>query len=140
MFDRGVYILEEYQLLRVRKHMRLPGWDYSQEGAYFLTLCIRNRKPILSQIVGRGILDAPEIRLSRYGALVQETICFISAHNTDVMLHNWVIMPNHVHILLSVSPTEEGGASGMPRPTNGVIPKVVSSLKRFTNRRSGAEL
>ena len=51
-------------------------------------------------------------------------------------------MPNHVHILLNVKQNQclRVGASGMPHPTNGVIPKFVSSLKRFTNRETGAQL
>ena len=43
-----------------RKHPRLNGWNYSQEGAYFLTLCSKEKKPIFSKIVGRGILDTPK--------------------------------------------------------------------------------
>ena len=122
--------------------MRLLGWDYSQYGCYFLTICIKGRKPILSKIVGRGILDAPEIRLTEYGRFVHQTIEYLAANNRDISIHNWVVMPNHLHILLSI--VADGscvcGASGMPRPTNAVIPKLVSSLKRFTNRKAGIDL
>ena len=129
-------------MLPNRKRLRLPGWDYSSEGTYFLTMCTQNRKPILSQIVGRGILDAPEVRLYRYGVCVQETIQFIANHNPHMVIHNWVIMPNHLHILLSLPPKPGQGnsASGMPRPTDSVISKMVSSLKRYTNRKAGADL
>ena len=129
-------------MLPVRKKMRLQSWDYSEEGTYFLTLCAKNRKPIFSEIVGRGILDAPETCLYRYGAYIRETIEFIAEHNPQIVIHNWVIMPNHVHILLSLRPEEQqgSGASGMPRPTDAQIPKLVSSLKRFTNRRAGTDL
>ena len=129
-------------MLPVRKPMRLPGWDYSQYGCYFLTICIKNRKPILSKIVGRGILDAPEIRFSDHGQSVQQTIEYLQANNLDISIHNWVVMPNHLHILLSIVADRSGviGASGMPRPTNAVIPKLVSSLKRFTNQKAGFDL
>ena len=129
-------------MLPERKRLRLPDWDYSSEGTYFLTLCTKNRKPILSQIVGRGILDAPEIRLYRCGTLVKETIEFIAENNQGLSFHNWVIMPNHVHILVSVLPEsgQVGGATGKPHPANSAISGMVSSLKRYTNRKSGMDL
>ena len=126
----------------IRKQMRLPYWDYSQNGAYFLTICAKDRKSYFSTVVGRGILDAPEIRLTRYGQYVQDALEYIAANNPDMILHNWVIMPNHLHILVSVTKEQccVSGTSGMPRPTDALIPKLVSSLKRFTNRRAGIAL
>ena len=125
-----------------RKRMRLSGWDYSTEGAYFLTLCVKDRKCIFSSIVGRDIPDAPEVRLSKYGDLVQDTLQYLSENLSGIVVHNWVIMPNHVHILISV--TNEGmvarGVSGVSRPTEAIIPRFVSSLKRFTNKKSGLDL
>ncbi len=51
-----------------------------------------------------------------------------------------MIMPNHVHLLARVN-VQEGGVSGCAnRNTEAAIPKFVSSLKRYTNRVSGAEL
>ena len=126
----------------VRKKMRLTGWDYSGEGTYFLTLCAKNRKPVFSRIVGCGILDAPEVQLSSFGQCVRSSLEFITAHNPNIVMHCWVIMPNHVHILLTI-PHDVGvsdGASGMPRPTNAVIGKMILSLKRFTNRQTGQDL
>ena len=64
LYDRGVFCLEVFGVKPERKKIRLTGWDYSSEGTYFLTLCAKNRKPVFSQIVGRGILDAPQVRLS----------------------------------------------------------------------------
>lgn len=124
-----------------RQRMRLEGWDYSDEATYFLTICTKNRKQILSQIVGCGILDAPKVRLSKYGVLAERALRFLHEHNPSIEIHKWVIMPNHNHLLLSVSPIKEStGASGMPRPTDAVLGKFVSSLKRFTNRQSGMDL
>ena len=124
-----------------RKHPRLNGWNYSQEGAYFLTLCSKEKKPIFSKIVGRGILDTPETRLLEPGRIVQETLEFIQKQNSLLVLHNWVIMPNHVHILVSVLPNSEShGEPVVQNPANTQIPKFVASLKRFTNRRTGIDL
>ena len=126
----------------VRKKMRLAGWNYSNEGTYFLTLCAKDRKPLFSRIVGRGILDAPEIKLTGIGAAVQDSACYLAEKHPEMIFHHWVIMPNHVRILLSLSPNGKvvGGASGKPRPTDSEIPKLISSLKRFTNRKMAMEL
>ena len=97
---------------------------------------------MFSRIVGRGILDAPDVQLSKYGMYIREAIAFLAEKHPELLIHHWVIMPNHVHILLSIrcDPAASGGASGMPRPTNALIPKLVSSLKRFTNRKAGVDL
>ena len=126
----------------IRKKMRLTGWDYSGEGNYFLTLCAKNRKPMFSRIVGSGIPDAPEVQLSDYGQCIRECLAYIAENNPNIVMHCWVIMPNHVHILLTIprDVTASNGASGMPRPTDAVIGKMVSSLKRFTNRQTGQDL
>ena len=54
-------------------------------------------------------------------------------------MQKYVIMPNHLHILLQVTQTSTG-ASGMPRATDAVVPRFVSSIKRFTNRSCGIRL
>ena len=125
-----------------RKRTRLEGYDYGQNGVYFLTLCSKDKEHILSHIVGRGILDAPDIELSAYGRCVEAALGFIHEHNPDIMIDKYVIMPNHVHLLVKVLQTEDGagGASGKPRPTEAAIPKLVSSLKRYTDRMCGAKL
>ena len=126
-------------MLPERKNPRLKNYDYGSKGAYFLTLCSKGKTNVFSQIVGRGILDAPEVRLTEYGKCVDDTIKYLSEHRNDIAVEKYVIMPNHLHLLVSIV-GEKGGASGMPRPTNEMIPEFVSSLKRFTNKKCGVDL
>ncbi len=111
------------------KRNRLEGYNYSSKGVYFLTLCTEDRKQILSRVVARGILDAPVIELLERGRMVHDAIVFLDEQWESISVLAYVIMPNHVHILLQVL-----GASGMPRATNAIVPRFVSALKRFTNR------
>ena len=123
-----------------RKEPRLIKWDYSSPGAYFLTICTAEKRCILADIiVGGGVPDAPESRLSAYGKIVEETICELDRHSPYLSIDKYVIMPNHIHLLVSVT---DSGASGTPPPTpaNGRIPQLVSTLKRFTNRKCGISL
>ena len=125
-----------------RKKIRLDGWSYSTEGAYFLTICTKNRRCLFSHILGCDVFDGPRIQLTKCGTLVQNALIYISEHTQSMVFHNWVIMPNHVHILVSV--TKDGmaakDASGSSRPTEAIIPRFVSSLKRYTNKQSGIDL
>lgn len=117
-----------------RRHPRLQSFDYSTAGAYFLTVCTLERKQILSRInVGRGVLDAPCIRLTEYGRLVESQLLTMRDFYENIRLDHYVIMPNHIHLLLTVSETAPRGASGTPRPTNSAVSRFVGTFKRFSN-------
>ena len=49
-----------------RKPTRAKNFDYSSSGAYFVTVCTKDRRPILSRVVGTGVLDCPKIELTEY--------------------------------------------------------------------------
>ena len=121
--------------LPVRKPNRLPKFDYNTPGAYFITICTKDRKNILGRIVGGGALDAPHVNLSGIGEIADK---FIRSGERIPNIHvdKYVIMPNHIHMILFV---EAGscGTSRVPSPTNAVIPHFVSTLKRFCHRKTG---
>ena len=110
-----------------RKQNRLQNYDYSENGAYFITVCTQNRAQILSKIVGDGAHDVPKTSLTDIGKIVDKYI--ISTNNIpDITVDKYVIMPNHIHIILIV---DNNGTSKAPSPTNNVISHAVSTLKRF---------
>ena len=126
-----------------RKKNRLNQYDYSQNGGYFLTICTKDRRCILSTIVGGGVLDAPLIRLSEYGSVVDRQIREMNDHYPDIQTEKYVIMPNHVHLIVRISRdwySAQSGPSGTPAPTNAVIPAYISTLKRLCNRRIGGNI
>ncbi len=95
----------------VRKPNRLPNYDYSQNGAYFITICTEGRKPCLSQIVG----DDAHIVPKPYGQIVEKYIC------NAPEIEKYVIMPDHIHMIIRLdngtmwasSPTQECGESSV---------------------------
>ncbi|HWS42528.1 MAG TPA: transposase [Pseudoflavonifractor sp.] len=94
-----------------RKHPRLRNYDYSQSGAYFITICTENRQSILGTItVGRDDLIPPMCVLSPVGELVERYIQSITDVYQTAFVPGYVVMPNHVHILLVL---ERGGPSVM---------------------------
>ncbi len=132
-----------------RKTIRLPQYDYSSPGVYFVTICTAGRRCILSDIsVGDGVLDVPRVQLTAYGRCVQDTLLEIEDHYVWLTLDHYVIMPNHIHALLRIddngtsrtpSPTIEKSVP-IPTPANEILPRLISTLKRFTNRKCGVQL
>jgi putative transposase len=75
---------------------RAQFWDYSAPGNYFLTLCIENRKCILGNVVN-GVMV-----LSEYGNIVGTEIKIIPEYHKRVLLQKWIIMPNHIHLIITL--------------------------------------
>ena len=133
---------QEKELLK-RKDLRLKYYDYSSAGAYFVTICIKDRKRILADIikpVGVGALDDPQIRLKPIGKIVEKNL--LSSENiSGVTIDRYVIMPDHIHVIILLDPEKyakvEHGSSRAPTPTNEMLPHIVSTFKRFCNKEIG---
>ena len=118
-----------------RKPNRLPRFDYSTPGAYFITICTQNRKCTLGHIVGGGDLDAPYVNLSPTGTIVQRNI-EASNQIPNIHIEKYVIMPNHIHMIVFVDEAHANGTSWSPSPTNAAVPHSVSTFKRFCHQES----
>ena len=128
-----------------RKPNRIADCDYSQNGVYFITICTQDRKKILSKIsVGTGVLDCPQIQLLTYGEIADKYIRQLNDFYDHISVDQYAIMPDHIHILLSV----QNGQSGTPVPTgkdkidnkNSTLSKLVSTFKRFCNKEYGENI
>ncbi len=129
-----------------RKNPRLDGFDYSRDGAYFITICTFNRKRILSDIiVGTGVLDCPKIDLLYHGKIADKYIREMNDFYDNVSVDKYVIMPDHIHLILSI----KNGQLGTPVPTNtnfkidnknSQVAKFVSTFKRFCNKEYGENI
>ena len=129
----------EYMELPKRKPNRLPHFDYSTPGAYFLTICIEGKRRILGHIVGGGAFDAPHIQLTHIGQIVRK---YIESANRipGITVDKYAIMPNHIHLILFVDGTFADGTSKAPSPANAAIPHFVGTLKRFCHRDVGERI
>ena len=119
-----------------RKSTRLKGYDYSKNGAYFITVCVKERKKLLGKIVGCGDFDTPQIMLSRYGQILDKYLMLMNQKYPHIKIDKSVIMPNHFHLILNIT-EYKNGASGTAAPYNNEISKFISLLKRFCNREYG---
>ena len=110
-----------------RKHPRFNEYDYSSAGMYFVTICTENRRCLLSKIVGRGLAPA-EIKYSEYGKIAENQLLLLEERYPSVRIDQYVIMPNHIHILVNIV-EEAAGAS--PRPT---LMNIICTYKSLTTR------
>ena len=94
-----------------RKPTRLRNYDYSQAGYYFITICTHNRKNLLSNIiVGEGL---PLPQLTIQGEIANKYILLVSKKYPSVKIDKYIIMPNHIHIIMCI----DNNGRGNPSPT-----------------------
>ena len=79
---------------------RLKNWDYGKNGAYFLTICTKNREHFFGKIV--TVENNNEMHLNEIGKLADKFWAEIPEHFPFVELGNYTIMPNHVHGILII--------------------------------------
>ena len=84
-----------------RKANRLANYDYSQNGAYFITICVKDKEPILSMIKFNSIYPN-EIKLSKLGIIVANEILNIEKRFDNTKVLDYVIMPNHIHLIIQL--------------------------------------
>jgi putative transposase len=79
---------------------RLVGWDYSNEGAYFITICTDDKKYFFGECI------EGKMKLTTAGAIVQGFWYEIPKHFPNVVLGEFVVMPNHIHGILMLHTVE----------------------------------
>lgn len=115
-----------------RKEYRLKNYDYSNPGSYFFTVCTKERKNYFWKRVGASIGRPSDIVLSDYGKHVDEAIKNIPKIYSSVTVDCYVIMPDHIHILLTVHSDSNGRP--MDAPTTE---RIFKQFKGYITRRVG---
>nr|WP_326184612.1 transposase [uncultured Oscillibacter sp.] len=119
-----------------RKRLRLPEYDYSQAGSYFITVCAAGRQTLLWNAVGADIIRPDTLPLSASGMIVEQAILDIPAYYPQVTLHKWVVMPNHIHLLLQINETD-GRMISAPTRT---ISTMIGQMKRAASKAAGGPI
>ncbi|MBK7888536.1 MAG: transposase [Bacteroidetes bacterium] len=103
--------------LHHRRSIRLKGYDYSQEGLYFITICQQDRECLFGEIVDGEML------LNDAGKMVDDVWLKIPERFPHVLLHEYIIMPNHFHAILEIL-----GSAPAVRATLVVAPDKAAAL------------
>jgi REP element-mobilizing transposase RayT len=114
-----------------RRSIRLQGYDYSQNGAYFVTLCTQNRECLFGEIVNG------EMILNEQGKIVEQCWNDLSNHYDNIELDAYVIMPNHFHGIIFITDTVDnvdnvGAIHELPRQQQRrkmLLPKIIGRFK-----------
>jgi len=88
-----------------RKSIRLPAYDYSLFGAYFITICVKDMKCILGDVIEK------EMNLNRFGKVADSMWSEIANCYDNVDLDEFIIMPNHMHGIIIIGPFHEKESS-----------------------------
>ncbi|MBQ1503925.1 MAG: hypothetical protein IIZ49_00895, partial [Oscillospiraceae bacterium] len=119
-----------------RKNIRLSGYDYSLNGVYFVTFCVKNNDPVLSSIrVGPTIGRPPQVFLTDIGVIVEQAIQNVSSVYPGVFIDQYVIMPNHVLLFFRI---EHAGGRPMVGPTQlPSLSRIIAQMKGIVSKQAG---
>jgi REP element-mobilizing transposase RayT len=92
-----------------RRSIRLKGYDYAQPGAYFITICVRERECTL------GHVEDGEMVLSDLGQIAHDFWAQVSVHFPNASIDTFVVMPNHIHAVIINDPPRRGAVAA-PAP------------------------
>lgn len=112
-----------------RKNVRLKEYEYNN-GYYFVTICVKNRKEILSKInVGGAAFSAPQIELTNIGKIVEKYIQNYNLKFKDIRVDKYIIMPDHIHLIIKLN--------GSPKAATPTIPNIINSYKSLVTKELG---
>lgn len=113
--------------------MRLKNYDYSQNGCYFITICTKDKKHILSHIKNTKVpikSSAKVIIKTPIGFDFEKTLFFV-ADKYKVTVDNYIVMPNHVHLLLTF---DNDSSAYTCIGENPLLQKMIGEIKSYTTK------
>lgn len=132
----GKKMENETEQKMTRKSIRLKEYDYAQNGYYFITICTKNRKCILSTIenynerrdlvgatIGRPCSSVICSKLTLIGKTVEKYIKKMKIIYKNIDIDEYIIMPNHIHIILIINEKQKVTISQMIQQLKGIISK-----------------
>lgn len=129
------------------RHQFRAEWHDYNYGVYFVTICCRNRQHLLGQIVNERII------LSKIGDNTKQCLESIPEHHKNTEIWNYVIMPNHIHLIIYIKPEDNNifnrdlnhgclnhskhDGKCLDFHHNSQLAKVIGSFKAAVSRSSG---
>ena len=117
-----------------RRSIRLKGYDYSQAGLYFVTICCQNRECFFGEILNN------EMILNDAGQMVDDEWLGLRERFPNIQLHEYIVMPNHFHAILEIveatlvvasnddNAKNDNAVKGHPRGVDPTVDAVVKTL------------
>ena len=129
-----------------RKDLRLKNYDYSECGAYFVTICTKNKEKFLWsgeldvqnfnwEPVGEHCVLPQGLPLSQIGIVVEQNLNKWNDTYENVYLSSYVIMPNHLHVMIVILPDEGGSTQCSP-----TVSRMVKLFKEAVTKQIGQKI
>ena len=110
--------------LTLRKNNRLKNYDYSSNGVYFITICVKNRQNLFWEDNNVDIANKKTLPLSQIGKTVEKEINTIESFYSSISVDKYVIMPNHLHIIIKIDKDNKKDSKDSPS-----ISRIVQQFK-----------
>jgi putative transposase len=122
-----------------RRSLRLKGYNYAQPGAYFVTICVRDRECLLGKVVDDKMV------LNDAGRIVAESLAWLADRYPCVALDESIVMPNHLHGIILIEDDIRCRGGSRTAPTRSALPiarkplgRLVGAFKTVSTRRINA--
>ncbi len=109
-----------------KKQLRMPGYDYKTPGYYFITLCVHNRTCLFGEVLNH------EIHLNAAGNMIKRIWDEIPCKYTNWSVDSLVVMPNHIHAVVVLSPSPLINAPSLDDNTVLSLSELMRSIKTYT--------
>ena len=117
------------QKLPARKNIRLNNYDYSNNGYYFITICTKDNQKLFWDVPVESPIAQPP--LSAIGKIVEKAIENIPNIYEPITIDKYVIMPNHIHLILVIT-NDDGRTMRVP-----TISTVINQMKGYVSKQIG---
>ena len=123
-----------------RKQIRLKEYNYSANGAYFVTVCTKDRKHLFWEKnetnVGANCVRPYEYQLSHTGCIVDKEIKGIDNIYGDIVkIDKYVIMPNHIHMIIIIDDFDSGRTQFAP-----TVSRIIKQFKGAVTKKTEISL
>ena len=116
-----------------RKNIRLHNYNYSYNGAYFITICTKNKENLLWKNVGANcVRPLDQLPLSKIGIVIENEIYKLNTVYENIKVDKYQIMPNHIHLIIFIYEDSNGRTQLAP-----TISRIIKQFKGSITKQIG---
>lgn len=116
-----------------RKNIRLNDYNYSSNGAYFITICNKNKENLLWKNVGANcVRPLDQLPLSKIGIVIENEIYKLNTVYENIKVDKYQIMPNHIHLIIFIYEDSNGRTQFAP-----TISRIIKQFKGSITKQIG---
>ena len=116
-----------------RKNIRLNDYNYSSNGAYFITICTKNKENLLWKNVGANcVRPLDQLPLSKIGIVIENEIYKLNTVYENIKVDKYQIMPNHIHLIIFIHEDSNGRTQFAP-----TISRIIKQFKGSITKQIG---